>query len=779
MRFPRLLCMTAFGVLAVVGMATPAVAQQEVPLEVSIGFDDSGSSATWTPVTVSFRPDRPVSGEVVVAVETMEGTWNYTRPVEIAAGAPAAVRMVVPPGSFRASLISDGEVVGRHQQQVGRQSAGMLIGVVGSDVDAAPSINILPAETSAHWVKVDEEWLDIPRGVASLDALVLPAGTWPEMDDESRQRLWTEVTVAGMTLVLTDPDEGPMLPQALDLTDPSPRTHLLTDEGDRPQALIGPAGLGRVALVPGGQQQVADGEVWAAVVGPRGVLDPINDWEAYERMPWAAQEMLAFEGGRPQAPGIPYLGLFLVVYVVAVGPVNALVLGRWGKPDWAWVTVPAVSLLFAAAPLLVTRPVASQVPLTVRTLTTWLEDGAQQRVSVAWPVTDTGDARARLDGDEWVGVPWGFQAAGPRVTSGNGALAVEAQLRNGEVTGLVASRPIPSGSPPLMVTATVDGDGQVVVDVRNDGEAAVRDINLMVGNSLQRIGDLAPGEAGSHVVEGRMTAGRVVPTFVSERMEDQEFIEQGFMGGPGTESGLLPAPVRFGTPGLVWAIGLTQPEDLPITVDGDPVAQRGKGLVAVGARVAADVPATRAPPAAVLGQMITPTPSMDPRFVGEAPGDSVMRFRLPPLADDAQLAGSLFALGSRGGVQLWDHTARTWRDVKRDFVDVLAAPILTSSGEAYVRVGSPVDGAGLGVALPGDPPAPGPLPPQEPFGMAFELIEGPDGTVTEMAVPMPGPMMTPAPFVTLTPPPGQVMSVPAMPEPAPTPHGVATEEAGP
>lgn len=776
MRLPRLLCLTVLGSLvvvgtAIVGMATPAVAQQDVHLEVVIGYDGSGISGTWTPVTVNFRPDRPVSGEVIVAVDTMEGTWNYIRPVEIAAGAPATVRMVVPPGRLRASLVSEGEVVGSHQQEGGFQPAEMLIGVVGGDVAAAPSINILPAETSARWVEIDREWLGIARGVASLDALVLAAGIWPEMDDQTRRQVWTEVTVGGMTLVLTDPDDGPTLPQPQDLADPSPRAHLLTDEDGQPQALVGSAGLGRVALVPGGHQQLEDPEVWAAVVGPRGVLDPINDWEAYERQPWAAQEMLAFEGGPPEAPGIPYLGAFLVLYVVAVGPVNAVLLRRWGKPEWAWVSVPVVSLLFAAAPLLITRPESSQVPLTVRTSTTWLEEGAQQRVGVAWPVTDTGDVRARLDGDGWVGVPWGFQAAGPRVTSGTEAVAVDAQLRNGEIAGLVASRTVPADSPPLTVTATVDGDGQIVVELRNDGDVPVRDINLMVGNSLQRIGDLDPGEGGSHKVEGRMTAGRVAPMFVAEQMNDPEFMGQGFSGGPGTVSGLLPAAVRYGTPGLVWATGVTDPDDLAITVDGVAVTQRGMGIVAVGAPVAAEVPATRAPPAAVLGQLVTPSVGPDPRMAGEAPGDAVMRFRLPPIAAEAQLTGSLFAMGGPAVVQLWDHTARTWRDVERDFAGVAAAPILSRSGEAYARVGGLVDGAGLGLALPGDPPLPAPLPAPEPFGMEFEVIEGPDGTFTEMPVPMPGPMMTPAPVVTLSPVPAppRTATPPPTPMPPPTP----------
>src|SRR5439155_1278833 len=43
------------------------------------------------------------------------------------------------------------------------------------------------------------------------------------------------------------------------------------------------------------------------------------------------------------------VGLALVAYVVVVGVVNFGVLRRRGRPEWAWLTVPALAILFAAA----------------------------------------------------------------------------------------------------------------------------------------------------------------------------------------------------------------------------------------------------------------------------------------------------------------------------------------------------------------------------------------------------------------------------------------------
>src|SRR5207249_681128 len=51
----------------------------------------------------------------------------------------------------------------------------------------------------------------------------------------------------------------------------------------------------------------------------------------------------------PVFPSLATVGLALVAYVVVVGVVNFGVLRRRGRPEWAWLTVPALAILFAAA----------------------------------------------------------------------------------------------------------------------------------------------------------------------------------------------------------------------------------------------------------------------------------------------------------------------------------------------------------------------------------------------------------------------------------------------
>ena len=47
------------------------------------------------------------------------------------------------------------------------------------------------------------------------------------------------------------------------------------------------------------------------------------------------------------APGAGIVGLFLLAYVLILVPINYLVLKRLDKKEWAWVTVPALVVVFA------------------------------------------------------------------------------------------------------------------------------------------------------------------------------------------------------------------------------------------------------------------------------------------------------------------------------------------------------------------------------------------------------------------------------------------------
>ena len=112
-------------------------------------------------------------------------------------------------------------------------------------------------------------------------------------------------------------------------------------EPGRPQ----PIGEGRVARVPSLGDAALDGLFTARVVTGQGegrwASSPYDRSEAN----WVVRRLAR----APVFPALATLGLALVAYVVVVGVVNFGVLRRAGRPEWAWLTVPAIAILFAAA----------------------------------------------------------------------------------------------------------------------------------------------------------------------------------------------------------------------------------------------------------------------------------------------------------------------------------------------------------------------------------------------------------------------------------------------
>ena len=112
-------------------------------------------------------------------------------------------------------------------------------------------------------------------------------------------------------------------------------------EPGRPQ----PIGQGRVARVPSLGSAALDGLFTARVVTGQGEARSAS-WP-YDRSEatWVVRRLAR----APVFPSLATVGLALVAYVVVVGVVNFGVLRRRGRPEWAWLTVPALAILFAAA----------------------------------------------------------------------------------------------------------------------------------------------------------------------------------------------------------------------------------------------------------------------------------------------------------------------------------------------------------------------------------------------------------------------------------------------
>ncbi len=88
------------------------------------------------------------------------------------------------------------------------------------------------------------------------------------------------------------------------------------------------------------------GDLWFTLETSRG---PLPGW-AHGFENWAqAQQAVSIIPGIDPLPDIVPLALFMLAYVVVVGPLNYLLLSRVDKRDWAWLTIPLSILVFSAA----------------------------------------------------------------------------------------------------------------------------------------------------------------------------------------------------------------------------------------------------------------------------------------------------------------------------------------------------------------------------------------------------------------------------------------------
>jgi hypothetical protein len=238
----------------------------------------------------------------------------------------------------------------------------------------------------------------------------------------------------------------------------------------------------------------------------------------------------------------------LIAYIVLVGPVTYLVLRRLDRQALGWVVVPAITLVFAA-------------------LTYGLgyaqrgSDIVLNRVTLIEPVDGAaGEARART----FVGLfsperrAYVLQMRSPDPASSsvlvrpvsvqgpwdNGALAtggvfvqgLDAAARSFEVSQWSLRALTVDGAASvsgLAVTLHVEGD-KLTGKVVNGSTMALKDVVVVQGDQLVRLGDLAPGEVRSGDLKrrGNQGGGAGITTPVSYLIYGEEMDKQGMSGQP-------------------------------------------------------------------------------------------------------------------------------------------------------------------------------------------------------------------------------------------------------
>lgn len=202
-----------------------------------------------------------------------------------------------------------------------------------------------------------------------------------------------------------------------------------------------------------------------------------------------------------QLPGVATVGVFLLLYVVVVGPFNWLILRRRQRPDWAWLTIPAIILLFAGlayalgygskgnALRLTTGTVVQTYPgASVATVSSFagLFSPNRQAYDLEW---DTAATLSEIDEQ-------GNANRAARLYTGRPSAVRDVQIDTWALRGFLAETSLPLGAP--FSGQLQLGTGSVRGRITNTGNTPLRDVAVVLGDAAQLLGTLAPG-AGADV----------------------------------------------------------------------------------------------------------------------------------------------------------------------------------------------------------------------------------------------------------------------------------------
>jgi len=532
----------------------------EVSLAVEAGFDAYVKENAWIPLRLILtNTGDPLEGELEVVNTALALTERFAQPVLLGRNARRQIALYVPPASdsLEVRLVAAGQVLAAGVPMVRQLNALDRLAVIISDPpDAYNAIGDVRAPSGAGSALATLRLDQLPDRVAALesaDVIVLSGVDTARLTQAQRDALHQWVIGGGHLVLAGGPGAVLVLAGLGDLApgraaptliraDPSPLYELAQPFlGDTsPPALQGPLSASPL------QPVVRDARSLAAVAETplilrreigRGVVDqlafdlslaPLRDWPGkaalltallagraglasevgvvrdYELFTWAAESLSA---AGPPSPLLVLL--FFALYVLAVGPLNFLVLRRLRRLEWAWFSIPAIVAAFTLLGLLSGFRPRGNVPYVHR-LSIALGDARSNHAKVfsifGFFAPRNQQVRAEVDRAlvQTIAEPRYTNEPGPAVTFvvGSPSLVTTLPLENTLVRTLYAQGGdrlnLPAVETALRFTPAEDGaEAAIAGSIRNASSATLRNCALIGGRDYQAIGDLAEGQVAN------------------------------------------------------------------------------------------------------------------------------------------------------------------------------------------------------------------------------------------------------------------------------------------
>jgi hypothetical protein len=542
--------------------AAPAVARTarapgvDVDMSVTPYLGGHVKYGEWLPLRVDLvNAGSDLVAEVRAEVASSSGQAVYAAPVPLPAGARKQVDLYILPPSFAEAvvvrLVQDDQVWAESEVDISSHPQNeYLVGVVAPDTDAFAPLNglALAGRTQTRLIALALD--ELPKRAESLrtlDCLVLTGvdttGLTPAQGEALRA--WVELggrllvgggvgarrTLGGLpdalrpiqlagTVELNTLDElvdfagePVQVPGPFPITPPiDHQGRAIVSQDEHPllvQQSLGGGWVAYLALDPSASPFDAWAgtlSFWRKLLEPGSAL-PINSPSDIPRRVLEAEQMTYALSNLPalDLPSIRWLGMLFGLYVLLVGPANYLLLRRWRRLDWGWLTIPALTLAFSligyglgyrlrGGDVIVSQ--ISIVPLTPGDSSSAIRSyvGIFSPSREAYTVQVGGDALVSplsYDPARWGGTPGSYDTL--NILQGDPALVRGLGVNQWSMQTFQAETWQEAGEPTIDANLTIEGD-RVQGTIRNRLERPLQEMILLSGHRYVRLGELGTGQ---------------------------------------------------------------------------------------------------------------------------------------------------------------------------------------------------------------------------------------------------------------------------------------------
>lgn len=516
--------------------------QSVVRLSVTAGYDSRYRVGQWFPIMVVASNDgADVRGVLEWRFPGQGDTGLFQREIDLPRGARKQITLTAFSNSFARTgevrlLVAGTALLTERVQLNPIDFNEFVVGVVSSDASLLNSLAAMQIGTAAGTNVLHlapDQLPDDAMALAAIDTLFIHDSATAELSSAQIAALDLWVRLGGQLVVggganaeRTVPGLSHLLPVTIrGLVADVPLTALgqIVRRNTLLDTLPVSATVSSVSLRPGAQALDNDqlltvrdlgagriifsafdlsvlrawtGEplLWSRVLRSEPLFSPATTYR------WQGMNLLRDVLRLPglSLPSFAVLVLFILTYILIVGPFNFLVLRRLGRSEWAWATIPVIVLLFVSgtygASLLVrgNQPQVMQIAIVQgfeddehgqATAFVGIFSPRRSTYTLAFPA-ETLVSMVRFDdtGSSEVPVVWADGA-----TMVRDILVDVSSLRTFIVEQSVDALP-PIGS------SLQREQGRVVGTVQNRSGDSLSDVLIVYGNTMQHLGTLQSGE---------------------------------------------------------------------------------------------------------------------------------------------------------------------------------------------------------------------------------------------------------------------------------------------